>query len=244
MSGARLMLQACLNGGRTPAEHPAVPRTPEELAADGRAAGEAGAHVLHLHPHDPAGVQTLAAEPCAAALRAVRAACPGVPISLSTSAEIEPDPARRLELIAGWSELPELVTANQGEPGIVELCEHLLGRGVGIEAGLLELGDANAFVATDLPGRCVRVLVEPLDAEPEAGVAHAAAMEKVLAQAEIGLQQVHHGDGVATWHVMQRALARGHGTRAGLEDTTVLRDGTPATGNAELVRTAAAMLEA
>jgi uncharacterized protein (DUF849 family) len=238
------MLQACLNGGRTPTEHPAVPRTPEELAADGRAAVEAGAQVLHLHPHDGAGVETFRAEPCAAALRAVRAACPGVPISLSTSAEIEPDPRRRQELIAGWSELPELVTANQGEPGIVELCEHLLARGVGVEAGLLELGDANAFVATDLPGRYVRVLVEPLDAEPEAAVAHAAAMEQVFAQAGVGLEQVHHGDGVATWHVMERALARGHGTRAGLEDTTVLPDGTPATDNAQLVRTAAAMLEA
>lgn len=245
MSAAtRPMLQACLNGGRTAGEHPAVPRSAEELATDARAAVDAGARVLHLHPHDAAGVQTFAAEPCAAALRAVRGVCPGVPISLSTSAEIEPHPVARLRLIAGWSELPELVTANQGEPGVVELCEHLLARGVGIEAGLLELGDANAFVATELTGRCVRVLLEPLDAEPEAAVAHAAAMEHVLAQAGVGLEQVHHGDGVATWDVMRRALARGHGTRAGLEDTTVLPDGTPAADNAELVRTAAAMLEA
>src|ERR687895_792875 len=85
--------------------------------------------------------------PRAAAIRAVRAACPGVPVSLSTSAAIEPDPARRLQLVAGWTELPELVTANQGEPGIVEVCELLIERGVGIEAGLLELGDAEAFVA-------------------------------------------------------------------------------------------------
>jgi hypothetical protein len=38
--------------------------------------------------------------------------------------------------------LPDLVTANQGEPGIVTMCEHLLQRGVGIEAGLLALADA------------------------------------------------------------------------------------------------------
>lgn len=241
-AGTPPMLQACLNGGRTDAEHPAVPRTPDELAADGRAAVEAGAQVLHLHPHDAAGAQTFAAEPCAEALRAVRAACPGVPISLSTSADIEPDPGRRLELIAGWNELPELVTANQGEPGILELCEHLLGRGIGIEAGLLALGDAHAFVAAGIAGRCARVLFEPLDAEPETAVAHAAAMEEAIAQAGIGLEQVHHGDGVATWHVMERAIARGHGTRAGLEDTTVMPDGSPATGNAQLVRTAVAML--
>lgn len=121
-----------------------------------------------------------------------------MPISLSTSAATESDPDRRLELIAGWTELPNLVTANQGEAGIVDLCEHLIARGVGIAAGLLELSDARA--------------------------------------------QVHHGDGVATWSVMERAVSRGRGIRAGLEDTTVLPDGSPPEGNAELVRTAAAML--
>jgi len=239
-----MLLKACLNGGRGRDEHPAIPRTPEELAADGAEAVAAGARVLHLHPYDAAGRETLAAAPCAAALAAVRAACPGIPISLSTSADIEPDPRRRLELVAGWTELPELVTANQGEPGTSELCELLLGRGVGIEAGLLELADAHAFVASGLAGRCTRVLLEPLDADPVTAVAHAAAMEQLLADDAVVLEQVHHGDGVATWHVMERAVARGHGIRAGLEDTTVLRDGRPPAGNAELVRAAAAMLAA
>jgi uncharacterized protein (DUF849 family) len=235
-------LKACLNGARTRDEHPAVPRTPEELAVDGRAAVNAGAQVLHLHPYE-GDSETLEAEPCAAALRAVRAACPGVPISLSTSAAIEADPDRRLELVAGWTELPELVTANQGEPGIVDLCEHLIARGVGIEAGLLELSDARAFVASGLADRCVRVLLEPLDADPGAAVPHAAAMEEVLADAGIELEQVHHGDGVATWHVMERGVSLGHGIRVGLEDTTVLPDGRAPADNAELVRVAAAMLQ-
>ena len=108
------LLQAALNGDR---EHPAVPRTPEELASEARAAVDAGAHSLHLHPHDGNGRQTLEAEPCAAALRAVRVACPGVQISLSTSEAIEPDPERRLALVAAWTELPDLVTANQGRRG-------------------------------------------------------------------------------------------------------------------------------
>jgi uncharacterized protein (DUF849 family) len=202
----------------------------------------AGARVLHLHPYGHADTETFEAEPCALALRAVREACPGIPISLSTSAEIEPDPGRRLELISGWTELPELVTANQGEAGIVELCEHLLGRGVGIEAGLLELDDARRFVASGLAERCTRVLLEPLDAAPEDAVAHAAAMEAVLADAGIDLEQVHHGDGIATWHVMRRGAERGHGIRVGLEDTTVLPDGSRPAGNGELVRLAAEML--
>jgi uncharacterized protein (DUF849 family) len=233
------LLEAALNGSR---EHPHVPRTPEELARAARACVDAGARVLHLHPYDAAGRETLAAEPCAAALEAVRAACPGVPVSLSTSVEIEPDPRRRLELVKTWTDLPELVTANQGEAGIVELCERLVARGVGIEAGLLSLADAEAFVGSGLADRCVHVLVEPLDADPQAAVAHAAAMERVLEDAGIALEQVHHGDGLASWAVNERALARGHGIRTGLEDTAVLPDGRPAPDNAALVRAAAAMI--
>lgn len=234
-----MILEAALNGDRI---HPALPRTPAELAAEGRAAVDAGAQVLHLHPYDDDGQQTLASGPCAAALRAVRAACPGTPVSLSTSAEIEPDPERRHALIAGWTELPELVTANQGEEGIVELCELLFTRGIGVEAGLLSLGDARAFVAAGIAPRCARVLIEPLDAAPQEATAHAAAMEDALAQANVRLEQVHHGDGIASWAVNRRAAERGHGIRTGLEDTPVLPDGRLAAGNGELVAAAAALL--
>ena len=77
-------------------------------------------------------------------------------MSLSTSAGIEPDPRRRLELVASWDVLPDLVTANQGEGGVPELCEHLIARGVGIEAGLLCVADAEAFVRSGLADRCIR----------------------------------------------------------------------------------------
>jgi uncharacterized protein (DUF849 family) len=233
------LLEAALNGDRG---HPRVPRTPEQLARDAAACVDAGAGVVHLHPYDLAGRETLAAEACAAAIRSVHAACPGTPVSISTSADIEPDPARRLQLIAAWSELPELVTANQGEDGIVELCDHLIGRGVGIEAGLLTAADAEAFVESGLAPRCVRALVEPLGEETEAALAEAEAIEGVLDAAEIGLEQVHHGDGMASWAVNERGAVRGHGIRTGLEDTTVLPDGSEATRNVDLVRAAASIL--
>ena len=233
------LLQAALNGAR---EHPAAPRTPAELAAEARAAVEAGARVLHLHPYDRGGRETLDGEPCAAAVRAVRAACPGVPVSLSTSSDIEPDPERRVALVAAWTELPELVTANQGEKGIAELCDLLIERGIGIEAGLLSLSDAHTFTASGIAGRCVRAMIEPLDADPEDAVAHAAAMEDTLVAGGVQLEQVHHGDGIASWAVNRRAAARGHGIRTGLEDTPVLPDGRTASGNGELVAAAAGLL--
>jgi uncharacterized protein (DUF849 family) len=233
------LLQAALNGDR---DHPALPRTPAELAAEARAAVDAGARALHLHPYDSEGRETLEAEPCAAALRAVRPECPAIPVSLSTSADIEADPERRHALVAAWTELPELVTANQGEEGIVELCELLLERGIGIEAGLLSPADAEAFVASGLADRCVRAMVEPLGEEADEALAEAAAIEAILAEAGVELEQVHHGDGLASWAVNRRGAARGHGIRTGLEDTSVLPDGRVASGNGELVAAAAAIL--
>ncbi|MEZ0284125.1 MAG: 3-keto-5-aminohexanoate cleavage protein [Thermoleophilia bacterium] len=235
------LLQAALNGDR---DHPATPRTPAQLAAEARAAVAAGARSLHLHPYDDSGHQTLAPAPCAAALRAVRAACPGVPVSLSTSAAIEPDPARRDALVAAWTELPDLASVNQGERDVIPLCELLAARGVGIEAGLLSVDDARALVAARRAPRCTRALVEPLDAEAGDALAHAAAIEGVLAGAGVALEQVHHGDGIASWAVNRRAIARGHGIRTGLEDTPVLPDGRAAAGNGELVAAGAALMAA
>ncbi|CAN5507685.1 hypothetical protein BH20ACT23_BH20ACT23_04020 [soil metagenome] len=176
-------------------------------------------------------------------LQAVRRACPDVPISLSTSSAIEPDPERRLALIAGWTELPDLVTANQGEEGIIELCGLLHERRVRIEAGLLSVQDAEAFVANDLAGLCARAMVEPLDPDPDEATAHAEAIERVLDTAGVGLPQIHHGDGIASWAVNRRAIPCGHGLRTGLEDTPVLPDGRLAAGNGELVAAAAALLD-
>jgi len=113
---------------------------------------------------------------------------------------------------------------------------------VGIEAGLLSLDDAHRFVRAGIAERCVRVLVEPLDADPGEAVDHAAAMEAVLAEAGMRLEQVHHGDGIACWDVNRRAVERGHGIRTGLEDTTVLPDGRLAADNADLVRAAAQLV--
>ncbi len=236
------LLEVALNGSRPSSDHPAIPRTPRELASASLAAVQAGAQALHLHAYDELGVETFGAGPCSAAIRAVREACPGVPISLTTSEAIEPDPDRRLELISRWTELPDLVTANQGESGIRELCAHLVERGVGIEAGILELSDAEAFVSSGLASACVRAMIEPLDQDPGTAVTDAASMENVLVDAGITLEQVHHGDGVASWAVNERAVALGHGIRTGLEDTVLMPDGQLAPDNAALVRVAAKML--
>ena len=67
-------------------------------------------------------------------------------------------------------------------------------------------------------------------------------MKDLVMLAGITLEQVHHGYGPACWHVNRRGLARGHGIRTGLEDVTILPDGTPAQDNAALVAAAAQLI--
>jgi uncharacterized protein (DUF849 family) len=128
-----VFLQAALNGDRV---HPAAPSTASAIAVAACEAVNAGAQSVHVHAFDDDRRETLDGVACANVLKANRAVCLGIPISLTTSATIVANPAERLRAIDAWLELPDLVTANQGEPGIVQLCESLLSHGVGIEAGL------------------------------------------------------------------------------------------------------------
>jgi uncharacterized protein (DUF849 family) len=241
MTKPAVLLQAALNGDRI---HPAAPRTPAAVAEAARAAVAAGAHSIHVHAFDDHGRETLASSACARVLRAIRALCPHTPVSLTTSATIVAEPEERLRIVAAWKQMPDLVTANQGEPGIVKLCDLLLSRGVGIEAGLLSTSDAHAFVRSGLANRCRRVLIEPLDIDAEIALQNGAAIEAIITAAGIALEQVHHGYGIACWAVNRRALARGHGIRTGFEDVTVLPDGSPARDNADLVAAAANLIRA
>lgn len=228
-------LQVALNGGEV---HPAMPRTAQEIADDAAACVAAGATLLHLHAYDEDGVETLAEPAVTRAVEAVRARCPGVPISMTTFAQIEPDPVRRLETIDAWTVLPDLVPANQGEEGIVELTDLLVARAVGVEACVFTVDDAETLVRRGQVERFRRIVVEPMEADPDEACRHALAMEEVLARAGVLLEQVHHGMGTASWPVLRQAVARGHGLRTGLEDVDVLADGSPAGGNLALVREA------
>src|SRR5436309_15653071 len=102
------MLQVALNGHRSPDEHPAIPRTPEELAREARASVDAGADVVHVHAYD-GDQETFESQQCAAIVRAIRAASPRIPVSHTTALYLAgDDPVRRAALGGGWTEVPEL----------------------------------------------------------------------------------------------------------------------------------------
>lgn len=235
-----MLIQACLNGGTTRAEHPAVPLTPAELAAQARDAQLAGARALHLHPRDPQGAQTLMPEHVLAAVAAVRAAT-GLPVGVTTGIwTVEGDVARRMSLVAGWSgpDRPDYASINVNEPGTEALADLLTGLGIEIEAGVWTAQDARLLAATGFGHRVLRVLIEPVDRTPAAAVRIAAACAAELAKGGITARQVHHGYDLATWEVIRAAAAMGQDIRVGLEDTTLLPDGTVAAGNGDLVAAA------
>jgi uncharacterized protein (DUF849 family) len=234
-----LLLQACLNGSRKAGDHPAVPLDPARLALTAAEAVAAGAAALHIHQRDASGVQTLAAEPCAEALQAVRAACPGVPVGLTTGAWIEPDPDRRLDLVSSWEVLPDYASVNLREDGAVPLLRLLLDRGIGVEAGVWTVEDVEILLATGAADRCERVLLEAMEDDPADALANVAAMEALLDGAGCAAPQLQHGEGPAAWLVLVRAIDAGRDLRIGLEDTLELPDGRTASGNGELVAAAA-----
>jgi uncharacterized protein (DUF849 family) len=241
LSGGRVLIKACLNGGRSRAEHPAVPLTPAELAASAREAANAGAGALHLHPRDQSGAQTLEAREVLAAVAAVRAAT-GLPVGVTTGIwAVDGDASRRLTLVAGWTGpgRPDFASVNLNEPGTDELADLLTRLGIAIEAGVWTTDDAGRLAASTFAGRILRVLLEPVDRSPAGAVATAMEASAELIRLGIDVPQVHHGYGLATWDVLKQAVARGFDIRVGLEDTTVLPDGTTAAGNGELVAAAA-----
>ena len=81
-------IKACLNRDRKAEEHPALPLFPGKLARDARFVVVAGAGALHLHPRRSDGSETLEAGDVGAVMGAVHAACPNIPVGVSTGAWI------------------------------------------------------------------------------------------------------------------------------------------------------------
>jgi uncharacterized protein (DUF849 family) len=229
-----MALKACLNGGRTRAEHPAVPLSPAELAADAIAARKAGAFAVHVHPRDAHGAQTLDARACDAAVAAIRAGAPGLPIGLSTSEAIDPDPFARAAAVRSWREPPDFVSVNLSESGWVGIVRAALHAGIGVEAGLATPADAAELARSSITHQIVRVLVEV-----DGGAEDARAISQLIPD---GLPQLWHGYGERTWEVLAACRGTGFDVRVGLEDVLALPDGHIATDNAELVIAALALL--
>ena len=139
-----MLVVAALNGGRSPADHPAMPVSPAQLAAAAAEAARAGAGAVHFHVRGAGR----AGEPGRGRRRprgrrgAPRWACRSASAPAPGSSPTRP---RRLAAVGEWTALPDFVSINFDEEGAAELATFFLGRGVALEAGV-----ANPFAAEQL----------------------------------------------------------------------------------------------
>jgi uncharacterized protein (DUF849 family) len=234
-------MKACLNGRRGHEEHPALPVTPAELAAAAAGAVAAGAEAIHVHPRDGSGRESLLAADVGAAVAAVRQACPGVAVGVTTGLWVTGgDPAARQAAVAGWVALPgearpDFASVNLGEAGAAGLPALLAAAGIAAEAGVWSPADADLLAAAGPAASWLWVMVE-ISGVPAAGAGPAAdAVLRRLDELGVTLPRLLHGEGESCWPLIERAGRLGLPTRVGLEDALTGPGGGPVSGNAELV---------
>jgi len=233
--GVSMLIEVSLNGGRTRAQHPRVPCSPQEMAAAAKEAVAAGAGAAHFHVRAADGRESLDADDVGRTVAAVRAAIPGVPFGVSTGLWMVRDARERHEKVAAWKTFPEFASVNFNEEGGVELAELLLAKGMGVEAGMGSVLATEKFLESGLAASCRWVLLEPEQQEMDDALAIVAKIEGLLRGAGIALPIILHGFNRTAWDFIEVAARRGYGTRIGFEDVLTLPDGSLATGNGELV---------
>ncbi|MDH2445396.1 3-keto-5-aminohexanoate cleavage protein [Amnibacterium sp. CER49] len=234
-----MLLQATLNGPLTRDDHPAVPLAPEELRDDAAACERAGAQAFHVHPRDATGRECTTPAVVDAVVATVRDGTRW-PVGVTTGAWIEPERRRLLQHVHAWRQ-PDYASVNLSEEGALEVAHALLSNAIGVEAGVWTVEDAELLVRSELGDRVLRVLVEPVDVPAADAVAVVDAIHAVLDRGGVTAPRLQHGDGEATWPLVEDAVRRGVDTRIGFEDTLLLPDGTRAASNAELVAAARAL---
>ncbi|MBA3490263.1 MAG: 3-keto-5-aminohexanoate cleavage protein, partial [Longispora sp.] len=198
-------IKVCLNGSRFTEEHPAVPITSMELAAAAASAVMVGAGAVHMHPRNERGRESLDGSDIAAAVLAVRQACPTTPIGISTGLwTTDGDVRARLVAVEAWSSLPprarpDFASVNLSEPGFDATAKALQSLGIAVEVGVWSTADAEALAAWGLAARCVRLLVEVIDVPAAAAVGVAKGILERLDALDLPESRLLHGEGTATW---------------------------------------------
>ena len=235
----RTYIKACINGARTPDQHPNLPVTPEQLAAAALAAHRAGAKAVHMHPKTAGGVDSLRAEVVGPAVEAVRHAVPGLPLGVTTGFWALSDPDERVRTVQAWEVLPDFASVNWHEPGSEPLADLLLTMGLGVEVGIFHAEAAASWARSEIAAHCMRVMVE---LGPDGDVATADDVLGEVLAAGSPAPVLLHGLDESCWPLLEHAGTRGVQARIGMEDTLLLPDGTAAPDNAALVAAAVQLL--
>jgi uncharacterized protein (DUF849 family) len=234
-----MIVQACINGARPKGFHPALPLTNEAMVSDAIECVTAGASELHIHPRDANGKESLALVD--ALVRDIRSACPGTLVGVSTGDWIENDATLTRESINAWSLIPDYASVNLSEMDAPVIFSLLEAKGVGIEAGLATVEDAERFVSLPQRHKVFRVLFELEEQDLNQAEATLQGIRAVLKAASVQRPILLHGFDATVWHFVREARVNRWSTRVGLEDGCRLEDQSVASSNAQLVAEAVAL---
>lgn len=113
-----VIIEAALNGGRERREHPHIPMTPDEIAAEARGCADEGASLFHVHARDPDGEWNADPTLYATTITALRRAVPGALVSITSIRPSHVAVDRIVELLTTLSAKPEtapdLISVNLG----------------------------------------------------------------------------------------------------------------------------------
>jgi 3-keto-5-aminohexanoate cleavage enzyme len=165
--GSQAILTAALTGPiATKHDNPALPTTPEEIAAEARAAWEAGASVVHIHLRDADGRPTADLDVARRVVGLISESCP-VLIQLSTGVGLNVPFEDRCRLIKTRPAMATLnvcsMTFGTGEflnppDGVRRLAVQMRELGVKPELEVYDTGHLDAALALHAHG----LLAEPL----------------------------------------------------------------------------------
>jgi 3-keto-5-aminohexanoate cleavage enzyme len=227
----------------TKADNPALPVTPEEIAAAAKDAYEAGAAVVHVHLRDADERPTADLATARRVVGLIEEACPAL-IQLSTGVGVGVELEERCKLV---EVRPRMATLNvcsmtfgsaefSNPPDGVRRLAYRMGElGVKPELELYDGGHLEMALALHAEG----LLEEPLQFSLVMGVlgGMAATPANLVALIDrIPAGSVWQVIGIGRHNLAMTAigLAMGGNARTGMEDTLLVRRGQPATGNGEL----------
>jgi len=248
------VLTAALTGPiATKADNPALPTTPDEIAAAAADSHAAGAAIVHVHLRDAAGRPTADLDTARRTVALIGESCPAL-IQLSTGVGLNVTFQERERLIEAR---PEMATLNvcsmsfaggefRNPPhGVRRLAANM--RELGIKPELEVYDTGHLEVALELAEE--GLLQSPLQFSIVLGVRGGAAatpqnLVHMVARLPVDAVWQVIGIGDANLPMTAIGLAIGGNARTGMEDTLRLRRGVPAAGNGELVHRLAGVARA
>jgi uncharacterized protein (DUF849 family) len=145
-----LIINAAITGMMPmPADNASVPITVGQIIAEARRCADSGASIVHVHARNEDGTPTWRLEVYREIINGIRADCPGLLISGSTSGRLWSDFEKRSALLAGRPDLASLtpgsmnfpMTASVNAPQIVrQLATAMQKHGVRPELEFFEIG--------------------------------------------------------------------------------------------------------